>query len=330
MNSSLAGATARTCRYLSRADVERIALPMSAIVAVVERALIEKAGGRAQMPPKHWMEHGSRWFGGMSSVVPGLGHAAMKWQSGSQDNAAKGLPYITGMLFLNDLEDGVVVAVMDSTWITQQRTAAASAVTARHLAAPGARSFAMLGCGLQAYSHLDALGLVLPELREVIAYDIRPAAAEAFVRHAAARGLAARTVPSARAAVEAGDVVVTAGPIVPDAERPIEPGWLGVGALGITLDYDCYWSGPAFAAADLLVTDDFDQLEHLKGEGYFTDAPLPDVDIGSVAAGRKPGRRSPRDRIVSLNMGVSVEDVATAKEIYELARARGVGVELTL
>jgi ornithine cyclodeaminase/alanine dehydrogenase-like protein (mu-crystallin family) len=330
MNSSPAGATSRTCRYLSRADVERIALPMSTIVAVVERALIEKASGRAHMPPKHWMEHGTRWFGGMSSVVPALGHAVMKWQSGSQGNAAKGLPYLTGMLFLNDLEDGVVVAVMDSTWITQQRTAAASAVTARHLAAPGARRFAILGCGVQAYSHLDALGLVLPDLREVIAYDIRPAAAEAFVRHAAARGLDSRSAASARAAVEAGDVVVTAGPIVPDAARPIEPGWLGAGALGITIDYDCYWSGSALAAADLLVTDDFDQLVHLKGQGYFIDAPTPDVDVGSVAAGLRPGRRSPRDSIVSLNMGVAVEDVATAKEIYELARSRGVGVDLTL
>src|SRR4029078_2908830 len=101
------------------------------------------------------METRERWFGGMSSVVPATGYASMKWQTGSVSNASRGLPYITGMLFLNDGEAGGGGAVMDSTWLSQPRSAAPSAATARYLARRGAESFAMLGCGVQARSHLE-------------------------------------------------------------------------------------------------------------------------------------------------------------------------------
>jgi ornithine cyclodeaminase/alanine dehydrogenase len=321
---------ARTVRYLNRAAVEQLALPMQRIVDEVEFALSEKAHGRSMMPAKHWMETPGRWFGGMSSVVPATGYASMKWQTGSVSNATRGLPYITGMLFLNDIEEGVVVAVMDSTWLTQQRTAAASAVTARYLARPGADSFAMLGCGVQARSHLEALPLVLPALERVVAYDIDPDAARRFAAVVEQQGLRAEVVASARAAVEAADVVVSSGPIAPGQPRPIQPDWLSTGALGITLDYDCYWSAAAFAAVDLLVSDDIGQLAHIRADGYFTDCPAPDTEIGLVVTGGHPGRTSDQQRILALNMGVAVEDVATARAIFELAVERDAGQLLPL
>jgi alanine dehydrogenase len=320
-----------TALYLSRDVVEEVGLPMDRIIDVVETALIEKARGRVQMPAKHWMEpRPTRWFGGMSSLIPSLGYAAMKWQSGSTENAAHGLPYITGMLFLNDLETGLVTSVMDSTWITQQRTAAESAVAVKHLADPDASSFAILGCGVQARSHLDALIHVMPHLSEVIAYDIVPAAAQRYAEVVEGRGLKATIVDSARAALEKADVVVTAGPIEVDAPRTIEAGWLQPGALGITLDYDCYWKAEAFAAADLLVTDDRAQVEHIKESGYFVGAPDPHTELGEVAAGLHPGRNGAADTIITMNMGVAVEDVAVAKEIYELAQKSDLGIELPL
>jgi ornithine cyclodeaminase/alanine dehydrogenase len=266
----------------------------------------------------------------MSSLIPSLGHAAMKWQSGSTENAAHGLPYITGMLFLNDLETGLVASVMDSTWITQQRTAAESAVAVKHLANPHATNFAILGCGVQARSHLDAFIKVMPGLSEVIAFDIDPTAAQRYSDAIEARGLKAMIVDSARAALEGADVVVTAGPIQVDAPRTIEAGWLPPGALGITLDYDCYWKAEALGAADLLITDDRGQVEHIKESGYFVGVPEPDTELGEVAAGINPGRQSATDTIITMNMGVAVEDVAVAKEIYELARKNDLGVELPL
>ena len=78
-------------RYLSRADVEAINVPMAEIIGAVEFALTEKAFKRTHMPAKHWMEpHPSRWFGAMSSIVPAVKSAAVKWQTGSSENAARG------------------------------------------------------------------------------------------------------------------------------------------------------------------------------------------------------------------------------------------------
>lgn len=312
-------------RYLSRSDVETVNLPMDTIVEVVERALLENAHGRALMPPKHWMELGNRWFGGMSSVVPAFDAAIIKWQSGSESNAERGLPYLTGMMFVNSLQTGLVEAVMDSTWLTQERTAAASAVTARHLAKPDTRVWSVLGCGVQAYSHLRALRLVLPALEEVVAYDINPAAAERFADHVKSEGFKCRIVDSARAAVEAGDVVVTSSRIEVNAARPIQPGWLRPGALAIPIDYDCYWSADALNDVDLLITDGIDQFEHLRGDGYFVGSPAPHAEIGAIAAGLVTGRTDDNQTILSVNIGVAVEDVATASAIVRAAYERNIG-----
>ena len=321
----------RTVLYLSREAVEKVNLPMGRIIDLVEMSLIEKAHGRVQMPAKHWMEpRPTRWFGGMSSLIPSVGYAAMKWQSGSTENAGIGLPYLTGMLFLNSLEDGVVAAVMDSTWITQQRTAAESAVAVKHLARKGSTRFAILGCGVQARSHLAAFRHVMKDLAEVIAYDIDPKAAQAFAREVEEAGLRSRVVDSARAAVDATDIVVTAGPIEPNLTRTIDADWLHPGLLGVTIDYDCYWKAAAFAAADKLLTDDFGQIEHIKEYGYFVGCPRPHAELGAVVAGLFPGRQSDQEKIITMNMGVAVEDVVTAKEVYETAKTRKIGVELPL
>jgi len=321
----------RSALYLNREAIASINLPMKRIIEVVEIALTEKAHGRVQMPAKHWMEpRPTRWFGGMSSLVPKVGYAAMKWQSGSTENAARGLPYITGMLFLNNLEDGLVAAVMDSTWITQQRTAAASAVAVKYLTKNNARSYAMLGCGLQARSHFDAFRQVMPQLSEVVVYDINPQAAANFVQEVERVGFKSKIVASPREALDFADIVVTAGPIEPNLPRTIDADWMRPGMLGITIDYDCYWKPSAFAAADRLFTDDFGQVEHIKEYGYFVGCPQPHAELGSVVAGLYPGRENQEQKIVVMNMGVAVEDVGTAKEIYEIARAQKIGVELPL
>ena len=317
--------------YLNRKTIEKINLPMSTIIQVVEDALTEKAHGRVQMPAKHWMERDAdRWFGGMSSLVPKLGYTAMKWQSGSAENHKLGLPYITGMLFLNTLKQGTVAAVMDSTWITQQRTAAASAVAVKYLARPNATSYAMLGAGVQGFSHFEALQLVLPKLSQVIIYDVDPKAAERFAARVSSKGFKPKIVNSAREAVDATDIVVTSGPIEPDTVRTIDADWLHPGITAVAIDYDCYFKPAALHAADRLLTDDFGQIEHIKEYGYFVGCPKPEAELGSVVAGLVPRRISNDQKIVVMNMGVAVEDVAVAKEIYELAKGKGLGLELEM
>lgn len=318
--------------YLSRADVEAVDLPMKDVIDAVHLALTEKAMGRTEVPPKHWIPVSDRrFFSAMSSAVPAVKAVACKWQSGSSENAALGLPYLTGLLMLNDIECGLTVAVMDSTWITAQRTAAASAVAARHLAGPDAKVLGIIGCGVQGRTNVEAIRVVCPTIETVRAHDIVPETMARYAEEvAAAHGVEVICCDGAEDVVRNADIVVTAGPIEPDAVRVIENGWLKPGALGITLDYDCYWKPSAMKGADKLLTDDVGQMEHLKEYGYFRDLPPIAAEVGQVAAGLKPGRTTADEVLITVNLGVAVEDVTTAQRIYQAAKAKGLGTWLEL
>jgi ornithine cyclodeaminase/alanine dehydrogenase-like protein (mu-crystallin family) len=323
--------SAHTIRYLSRKDVEELNLPMSAIVEAVELAFREKGRGRTIMPAKHWLAPSDRrFYSAMTSVVGTIG-AGCKWQSGSSQNAALGLPYITGLLILNDVQTGLPLAIMDSTWLTSMRTAAATAVTARHCAVPAVETLGMIGCGVQGRTNVEALRTVFPGLRRVQAYDIEPGALRRYVTEVSRRhGIEVVPCASARETLSGANVVVTGGPIEPTAQRSIDADWLEPGLLGVALDYDCYWRPAALKAANKFVSDDIPQIEHLKEHGYFIDSPPVTAELGEIVAGRKPGRERPDEIIVAMNLGVSVEDVTTARRIYDLAVSHGVGAMLPL
>ena len=322
--------TERKLLYLTRADVEAVALSPGDSIAAVEQALWEKALCHTTMPPKHWLApEPDRFFSAMSSALPAVSAAACKWQSGSPQNRRYGLPFITGLLILNDLETGAPLAVMDSTWLTAQRTAAATAVTARHLSKPNSRTLAVLGCGVQGRTNLAMTRLVCAGLGTVRAFDIVPEALQRYAAEMTAEhGVAVLQCRSPREAIENADIVVTCGPITSNPDRVIEPGWLSPGTLAVTLDYDCYWQPAALRAVDALYTDDRAQLEHLKEYGYFAAVAGLTAELGDVVAGLKPGRRSDKDVLISMNMGIALEDVAIARRIYDQAINRGCGAWL--
>ena len=113
--------------YLSRADVEAVNLDMATIIKLLEQAFIDKGHGKVEMPPKpgiHTMP--DAFIHAMPAYIPSMKSAGIKWVSGYPENFRRGLPYITGLLILNDDETGIPYAVMDCTWITAYRTGAAS------------------------------------------------------------------------------------------------------------------------------------------------------------------------------------------------------------
>ena len=124
--------------FLARADVEAVDLAMNDIIAALERMFLEKAGGRVEMPPKPGIHPGGgdAFIHAMPALIPALRSAGVKWISGFPENRKRGLPYISGLIVLNDIETGLPTAVMDATWITAKRTGAATAVAARRLARP--------------------------------------------------------------------------------------------------------------------------------------------------------------------------------------------------
>src|SRR5574342_563819 len=133
--------------YLSRADVEAVDLDMKAIIGLLEQAFLEKGKGNIEMPPKpgiHTMPNA--FIHAMPAYIPALKSAGIKWVSGYPENQKRGLPYISGLLILNDVETGFPCAVMDCTWITAYRTGAATALAARYLARPESETEGILAC----------------------------------------------------------------------------------------------------------------------------------------------------------------------------------------
>src|SRR3990172_9323192 len=136
--------------YLSRADVESINLPMTEIIDALESMFREKGNGKVEMPPKPGIHtRPNAFIHAMPAYIPSLESAGMKWVSGYPANQEKGLPYISGLLILNDPETGIPLAVMDCTWITAKRTGAATAVVAKYLARPKSATVGIIACGVQ-------------------------------------------------------------------------------------------------------------------------------------------------------------------------------------
>jgi ornithine cyclodeaminase/alanine dehydrogenase len=321
--------------YLSRDDVEGLGLPMREVLLAVDDGFAAKGRGDTEMPPKPGIHTRPDCFiHAMPAYVRDPEVAGIKWVSGYPPNPAKGLPYISGLLILNDPGTGVPLAVMDCTWITAMRTGASAGVSAKYLAREGSEVAAVVGCGVQARPSLLALAETVPALAEVRCYDIDDAATASFIDEMSAALPDLRFAACAGAAEAAGaaDVVVTAIPIVTDPAPDLDAGALREGGLAISLDYDSAWTSAAMRACDKFCADDVGQLLATRDHGvYFGGIPAAiHADLGELAAGLKAGREDDAERIFSMNMGIAVDDMVTARMLYERAIEREAGTRLPL
>lgn len=322
---------AGTLIYLSRADVVRVGLPMPEIIDALEQAFCEKGEGRVEMPPKPGIHPRTDAFiHAMPAHIPEIGSAGIKWVSGYPQNQAKGLPYISGLMILNDPETGIPIAVLDATWITAQRTGAATALAARYLARPESSSVGILACGVQGRSNLEALACLFP-LERARVFDIHREIAERFANEMGERlQITVEVADRPEDAVRDLDLVVTSGPISKEPSPTIEAGWLAPGAFASPVDFDSYWTGAALAEIDKLATDDREQMAYYRRQGYFRETPEPYADLGEIVAGRAPGRESPEERTMALLLGLALDDLATAPRVVRRAIEMGIGTTLPL
>lgn len=317
--------------YLSQADVEAVNLDMRTIIELLEKAFMEKGRGRVEMPPKPGIHpRPDAFIHAMPAYIPGLHSAGIKWVSGYPENFRRGLPYISGLLILNDEETGLPYAIMDCAWITAYRTGAATALAAKYLARPESAVAGILACGVQGRTNLEALACLFP-IRKAFAYDILPDVQERFVREmSAAHGIEIVGVKEPREAVVDSDLVVTSGPILKHPSPAISKGWLREGSYACAVDFDSYFSGEAMAEMDRIITDDRAQFDYYRSSGYFRHTPEPDADLGELVAGLKEGRRSPKQRTLAINLGLALDDMAVAPVIYQKANEKGLGTRLPL
>jgi len=318
--------------YLSQAEVASVNLPMAEIIRSLETAFREKGEGKTEMPPKPGIHPGGgdNFIHAMPAYIPALKSAGIKWVSGFIENSKRDLPYITGLLILNDVETGLPLAVMDCVWITAMRTGAATALSARYLARPESSVVGILGCGVQGRTNLEALRVLFP-VKKVMAYDVDAGIAQRYAKEMEARfGVEVVTVQKPREAVSGCDLVVTAGPILRKPHQTIRAGWLGEGAFASLVDFDSYWHPDAMKQAARFCTDDTEQLLHYRQVGYFQEIPPIHADLGELVSGKKPGRQRAEERTMTANLGLAIDDMAVAPILYRRALEKGIGRRLPL
>jgi ornithine cyclodeaminase/alanine dehydrogenase len=318
--------------YLSQADVVATGLGMREIIDELEVAFQEKGEGRIEMPPKPGIHPGGNdnFIHAMPAWIPALKSAGMKWVSGFPENERMGLPYISGLLILNDPDTGMPISVMDCIWITAMRTGAATAVSAKYLARPDSLSVGVLGCGVQGRSNVEALAVKFP-LEKVMAYDTSKAAAKLYAAEVGERfGLTVNVVDNPRQAVRDCDIVVTAGPILKEPHATIQAGWMDDGAFASLVDFDSYWHADALQESSKFCTDDTAQLRHYQQIGYFQIIPPIHADLGELVARKKPGRETREEITMTANLGLALDDMAVAPLIYRRAVKQRIGTWLTL
>ena len=317
--------------YLSQSDVASLGVTITETIDAVEKMFVEKAAGRVEMPPKPGIHpQPDAFIHAMPAYIPAMKSAGIKWVSGFPENYRRDLPYISGLIILNDSETGLPLAVMDCVWITAKRTAAASAIAARYLARSDAETVGILGCGVQGRSHLQALYTLFP-LRRVMAYDTGATARERYARSMSEElDLEVVAVDGPREAVTGCDIVVTAGPILKVPHATIQSGWLDPGGFAALVDFDSYWHPDALCEVDKFCTDDRWQLDFYRQEGYFQNIPPVYAELAELVAGQKPGRENSGERTITCNLGLALEDMAVAHLVYQRAVDRGAGTWLSL
>ena len=161
---------------IPRSVIEQI-FDMESGLKVVEEAFRQHGLGKARMPSKIYLDipeyNGD--FRAMPAFIPDLKAAGLKWVNSHADNPERGYPTVMAVLVLNDPETAWPLAIMDATYITMMRTGAGGGVAAKYLARKDSEVVALVGCGVQAESQLDALQRVL-DFKKVTLYDPHEAA----------------------------------------------------------------------------------------------------------------------------------------------------------
>jgi ornithine cyclodeaminase/alanine dehydrogenase-like protein (mu-crystallin family) len=291
---------------IQRDEVARRLPPLDEQLNLVEETYMAMSRGEAELPAKIGVHpRPDSFLHAMPTYLRAADAVVLKWVSGFPDNPRRGLPFISGVIVVNEADTGVPVALMDAAEITAARTAAASGVCVRRWAPPRWRRAAILGCGEQARYHAAVLRHLQRDV-EITGFDPVPGRVETL-------GGDVRVAESAAEAVAGAEVIVTAGPIVERPSSPLTPAWLGEQWwLLLPIDFDLYVSADAAGGADLFVSDDVTQFEAYRAQGHFAGWPAPHASVGEALEDGREGRR-----VLACNLGVATLDAAFARAVLD-------------
>jgi len=317
--------------YLSQEDVVSLHLSWQEIIDRVELALREHGEKTVENPPKPGVHSKSNSFiHAMPAYLKKMNAIGIKWVSGYPDNYKAGIPSITGLLVLNCPETGKVLAVMDCRWITAVRTAAVTAVTVKRFARRDSRVLGIVGAGVQGLMNYIVLAKHFPSLETCKIFDIRAEAMDSMIGEVGDR-YATKIVRTAsvQEAVSDSDIVITCTQKL--AKPIVKRQWLKRGVLALPLESNRAWEDEALFSLDKFVIDDLEQGRLYQQGGAFAGG-IPPVyaETGEVVAGLMKGRVDDDESIMVINIGLACEDISLGTYVYEKARRKGIGMDLSL
>ena len=320
---------------LTEQDVRQL-LKMPALIDCMEQALSAYSAGEVEQPVRTILRlgEGMAFFGLMPAfrrMPPALGAKLVNVVGA---NAARGLPTHLATILLMDAATGELLAVLDGRYITEARTAAVSAAATRALAREDASVLAILGSGVQAHSHLEALALVRP-LREVRVWSPTAEHRDRFVRESS-HALRVTAADSAQQAVDGADLIVTA---TASATPVLRGNWVAPGAhicaVGACRPDMRELDGALLTRAKVYVDSRPGALAEAGDivipieQGHYTAERLAG-EVGDLFARRVAGRMSRDEVTIFESLGMAIEDVAAADMVYKRAAEVGLGRGLVL
>ena len=301
---------------LNRRDVQGL-LRTPDVIRVVEDAFIALGQNKVGMPPKSYLvvEHGD--FRAMPAAIPGA--AGMKWINVHPKNAVKDLPSIMAVLIYNDPETGYPLAIMDATQITAYRTAAASAIASKYLARKNSRYLGIIGAGHQAYTHIMA-HLELFDLALIKVYDRSKNAIDRLINSLSSYKLTGCSIEEAAAS----DIICT---LTPSKSPILKEEWIKPGTHINAVGADAKGKEelePSILNKAIVVVDDLGQASAAGEINVPVSKGLYKVDqvhatLSEIMLGKKKGRADDKKITIFDSTGIAIEDIATAKFIYEKA-----------
>lgn len=314
---------------LNERDVTEL-LPLDSVLDALQNAFKAQALGEISMPLRTLARAPGGVLGAMPSSLGGEWKAlGAKLVTFFPPNAEAGLPTHNALIALFDSQTGLPLAVMDGRYITEIRTAATSALATQALAR-NTDTIGMLGTGVQARAHVEALAHVCKP-GDLRVWGRNSARAQEIARFARARGFDARTAASPAEASKGANVICT----VTSTREPIlslddvEPG-THINSVGFAGPGTRELASDLMAAATI-ITDSLDGAQYESGNIILAikDGALPPKPnltlLCDVLAGREPGRRRADEITVFDSLGIGIEDVACARVVYERARDARLG-----
>jgi len=324
-------------RLLTEQHVHSL-LPMSDLIAAMESALARFSAGEVLQPLRAVLTVGptKAYYGLMPAYMPTPACMGAKIVTVFAENHTKGLPSHLATILLFDPDTGSLIAMMDGRYITEGRTAAVSAVSARFLAKANASRLALIGSGVQARSHLEALTHVR-QLQDVRVWSPRPQSRRQFIDEMSPRvAIPIRECSTPDAAVAGADLIVVA---TASKTPVVESEWVADGAHVMCVGacrpdqremapalvkrarlYVDSRAGALVEAGDVVmnIADGLFEASHVRGE------------IGQLVLGRVAGRASDAEVTIFKSLGMAVEDVVAADLVFRRASETGAGTELSL